>query len=185
MNLSLQSIARGQIPVKVGTLPSRPRIRRELQRRGFRVNAKKVYRLLRKDNLLCASANSYDRVEFTTESNHGLQVYPNRAAGGADITYIRLEGEFIYLAVILDAYSRRGIGWALDRTLEATLTIEALQMALRRRKPAPGLVHHFDRGVQYASRDYTGLLQANGIVLSMSRKGNPWDTRPASRLSRH
>ncbi len=160
----------------------RPRITRELRRHGFRVNAKRVYRLLREDNLLCVRKRKF---VVTTDSNHGLQVYPNLAAGMvltridqlwlADITYIRLEVEFVYLAVILDAYSRRGIGWALDRTLEATLTIEALQMALQQRKPAPGLVHHSDRGVQYASSDYTGLLHANGIVVSMSRKGNPWD----------
>jgi transposase InsO family protein len=93
----------------------------------------------------------------------------------ADITYIRLETEFVYLAVILDAFSRRVIGWALDRTLEDDLTITALQMALRRRSPVPGLVHHSDRGVQYASRDYTGLLKENGVEISMSRKGNPYD----------
>src|SRR4051812_8836990 len=83
--------------------------------------------------------------------------------------------EFVYLAVVLDAFSRKVIGWALDRTLEATLTIEALQMALRTRKPAPGLVHHSDRGVQYASGDYTDLLKAHGIQISMSHCGNPYD----------
>ncbi len=93
----------------------------------------------------------------------------------ADITYIRLEWEFVYLAVILDAFSRRVIGWALDRTLEASLTLDTLYMALAQRRPALGLVHHSDRGVQYASRDYTDLLKANGIVISMSRRGNPYD----------
>src|SRR5206468_2966829 len=93
----------------------------------------------------------------------------------ADITYIRLELEFVYLAVILDAFSRREIGWALARTLEAALTLEALRMALARRRPAPGLVHHSDRGVQYASRAYTQLLHDHGIQISMSRKANPWD----------
>lgn len=122
----------------------RPRITRELRRHGFRVNAKKVYRLLREDNLLCVRKRKF---VVTTDSNHGLQVYPNLAAGMvltridqlwlADITYIRLEVEFVYLAVILDAYSRLGIGWALNRTLEATLTIEALHMALRRESPLP------------------------------------------------
>jgi transposase InsO family protein len=87
----------------------------------------------------------------------------------------RKDTEFVYLAVILDAFSRKVIGWALDRTLEATLTIEALQMALRTRKPAPGLVHHSDRGVQYASGDYTDLLKAHGIQISMSRRSNPYD----------
>jgi putative transposase len=93
----------------------------------------------------------------------------------ADLTYIRLEWEFVYLAAILDAFSRRVIGWALDRTLEAELTLQALQMPFKRRGPAPGLVHHPDRGVQYASRDYTQLLQEHGIRISMSRKANPWD----------
>src|SRR5690349_1808962 len=93
----------------------------------------------------------------------------------ADITYIRLELEFVYRAVILDAFSRRVIGWALDRTLEAELTLQALRRALARRRPVPGLVHHSDRGVQYASRDSTQLLHTHGIQISMSRKGNPWD----------
>ena len=121
----------------------------------------------------------------TTDSGHGRTVYPNLAAETvltgvdqlwrADITYIRLELEFVYLAVILDAYSRRVIGWALDRTLEAGLAVAALQMALRRRTPSPELVHHSDRGVQYASKDYTDLLKEHRIRISMSRKGNPWD----------
>jgi putative transposase len=93
----------------------------------------------------------------------------------ADITYIRLREEFVYLAVILDAFSRRVIGWALDRTLEDKLTVAALQMALSRRAVQPGLVHHSDRGSQYASGDYTDRLEAHGIGISMSRKGNPWD----------
>jgi putative transposase len=89
--------------------------------------------------------------------------------------YIRLLLEFVYLAVILDAFSRRVIGWALERTLEDELTLEALRMALKRRKPAAGLVHHSDRGVQYASRDYTTLLLEHGVRISMSRRGNPYD----------
>ena len=93
----------------------------------------------------------------------------------ADITYIRLLVEFVYLAVILDAFSRRVIGWALEHTLEDELTLQALRMALKRRKPAAGLVHHSDRGVQYASRDYTTLLIEHGIRISMSRRGNPYD----------
>ncbi len=93
----------------------------------------------------------------------------------ADITYIRLQVEFIYLAVILDAFSRRVIGWALGRTLEAELATAALQMALQERKPKPGLVHHSDRGVQYASLQYTTLLKEHNAQISMSRKGNPYD----------
>ena len=93
----------------------------------------------------------------------------------ADITYIRLRTEFVYLAVVLDAFSRRVIGWALGRTLAAELAVTALRMALSERQPAPGLVHHSDRGVQYACSDYTDLLKKHGITISMSRKGNPYD----------
>jgi len=159
-----------------------PRMTAELKRRGWAVNHKRVYRLMREDNLLCLRRRKF---VLTTDSDHGLPVYPNLAGDlvltgldqlwVADITYIRLELEFVYLAVILDAFSRRQVGWALDRTLEAALTLEALRMALARRRPAPGLVHHSDRGVQYASRDYTQLLHNHGIRISMSRKANPWD----------
>ena len=160
----------------------RPRITKELRRRGWRVNPKRVYRLMREDNLLCVRRR---RFVVTTDSNHTRKVYPNLARNmiltdtdqlwRADITYIRLRDEFVFLAVILDAYSRRVIGWALDRTMEDSLTLAALRMALSRRVVGAGLVHHSDRGSQYASTDYTDLLQANGIEISMSRKGNPWD----------
>jgi transposase InsO family protein len=158
------------------------RVVRELDERGFGVNRKKVQRLMREDNLLCLRKR---RFAVTTDSNHALPVYPNLARDmvltgidqlwRADITYVRLETEFVYLAVVLDAFSRKVVGWALGRTLEATLAIEALEMALETRRPAAGLVHHSDRGVQYASGDYTGLLKANGVEISMSRSGNPYD----------
>jgi putative transposase len=161
----------------------RPRITAELKRRGWKVNHKRVARILREDNLLCLRRKEF--VVTTTDSNHGLAVYPNLAADleptgidqlwVADITYIRLETECVYLAVVLDAYSRRVIGWALDRTLEAELAMAALQMAFRRRSPPEGLTHHSDRGVQYASHAYTRLLQDHGVQISMSRKGNPYD----------
>jgi putative transposase len=160
----------------------RPRITAELRRRGWRVNPKRVYRLLRKDNLLCVRKRKF---VVTTDSNHGRKVYPNLAAGmvltgidqlwRADITYVRLREEFVFLAVILDAFSRRVIGWALDRNMEDGLTLTALRMALSQRSIQPGLVHHSDRGSQYASNDYIDLLKAHGIEISMSRKGNPWD----------
>lgn len=163
-----------------------PRMTEELKRRGWAVNHKRVYRLMREDNLLCLRRRKF---VVTTDSAHHLPVYPNLAREMtlmgldqlwmADITYIRLRAEFVYLAVILDAYSRRVIGWALDRTLEDALTLRALRMALDRRRPVPGLVHHSDRGVQYASSDYTDLLRAHGIVISMSRKGNPYDNAKA------
>ena len=160
----------------------RPRVTAELRRRGWTVNPKRVYRLLREDNLLCVRKRKF---VATTDSNHGRKVYPNLAAGmvltgvdqlwRADITYIRLRDEFVFLAVILDAFSRRAIGWALDRHMEDELTLTALRMAIEQRGVALGLVHHSDRGSQYASNDYTDLLKASGIEISMSRKGNPWD----------
>jgi putative transposase len=160
----------------------RPRITAELRRQGWTVNPKLVYRLMREDNLLCVRKRKF---VVTTDSNHTRKVYPNLARAmiltatdqlwRADITYIRLRDEFVFLAVILDAYSRRVIGWALDRTMEDSLTLTALRMALSRRVVEAGLVHHSDRGSQYASNDYTDLLEANGILVSMSRKGNPWD----------
>lgn len=160
----------------------RRRITAELRRRGWRVNPKRVYRLMREDNLLCVRRRKF---LVTTDSNHSRRIYPNLARKmvltgmdqlwRADITYVRLREEFVFLAVILDAYSRRVIGWALDRTLEDELTLAALRMALSRRLVEAGLVHHSDRGSQYASNDYTDLLKANGIEISMSRKGNPWD----------
>ncbi len=159
-----------------------PRITAELKRRGWEVNHKRVYRIMREDNLLCLRRRKY---VVTTNSHHNRPVFPNLAGTMvltginqlwvADITYIRLETEFVYLAVVLDAFSRRVVGGALDRTLEGELTLTALRMALQCRLPAPGLVHHSDRGVQYAAQDYTDLLKNNGINISMSRKGNPYD----------
>lgn len=158
------------------------RITAELRRRGWQVNHKRVRRIMREDNLLCLRRRKF---VVTTNSQHDRSVYPNLTGElvltdinqlwVADITYVRLEIEFIYLAVVLDAYSRRVIGWELDGTLEDDLTMAALRMALRERKPAPGLVHHSDRGIQYASGDYTDLLQKHQIRISMSRKGNPYD----------
>ena len=160
----------------------RPRITEELRRQGWKVNPKRVHRLLREDNLLCIRKRKF---VVTTNSNHGRRIYPNLARQitptgvdqlwVADITYVRLLEEFVFVAVILDAFSRRVIGWALDRTMEDELTLTALRMAVARRTVGPGLVHHSDRGSQYASQDYTGLLQQHGIRISMSRKGNPWD----------
>jgi transposase InsO family protein len=160
----------------------RPRMTEELHRRGWQVGPNRVYRIMREDNLLCLRRR---RFVVTTDSNHDRPVYPNLAREMmltdidqlwvAVITYIRLALEFVYLAVILDAYSRRVIGWAIDRSLEDELTIAALRMALERRLPPPGLVHHSDRGVQYASQDYTDLLKSRAITISMSRKGNPFD----------
>jgi transposase InsO family protein len=160
----------------------RPRITAELRRQGWEVNPKRVYRLLREDNLLCVRKRKF---VVTTDSKHGRKVYPNLAQEMAltgidqlwvaDITYIRLQSEFVYLAVVIDAYSRRVIGWALDRTMEDDLTLGALRKALELRRPAPGVVHHSDRGSQYASGDYTDLLKAHGCQVSMSHKASPWE----------
>ena len=160
----------------------RRRVTAELRRRGWTVNAKKVYRLMGEDNLLCVRRRKFI---VTTNSNHGRKIYPNLAGEMvltamdqlwiADITYIRLREEFVFLAVILDAFSRRVIGWALDRTMEDSLTLTALRLALSRRAVTKGLIHHSDRGSQYASGDYTKLLEDNEIDISMSRKANPWD----------
>jgi putative transposase len=158
------------------------RMTAELRRRGWTVNHKRVRRIMREDNLLCLRRRKF---VVTTDSNHHRPVYPNLAAElvltglnqlwVADITYIRLETEFVYLAVVIDAFSRRVIGWALDRTVEDDLTLTALRMALEARRPSPGLVHHSDRGSQYASGDYTDLLQAHGCQISMSHKASPWE----------
>jgi len=160
----------------------RRRITAELRAGGWEVNHKRVNRIMREDNLLCLRRRKF---VVTTDSDHNHRIYRNVAAEMkltglnqlwvADITYIRLETEFVYLAVILDAFSRRVVGWALDRTLEAKLAIQALRQAVGQRCPQPGLVHHSDRGVQYACGDYTDVLKAHGITISMSRRGNPYD----------
>ena len=158
------------------------RISAELQRRGMRVNHKRVVRLMREDNLL---AIRHRRYVITTDSRHEREVYLNLAArmrlSGpnqlwvADLTYIRLQKEFVYLAVILDKWSRRVVGWALDRTLAARLAVAALDRAIEARHPQPGLVHHSDRGIQYASEEYVSLLGKHQMTPSMSRPANPYD----------
>jgi transposase InsO family protein len=167
------------------------RVTAELRRRGHAVNHKRVLRLMREDNLLCLRRRAW---VATTDSGHALPVYPNLAREMtptalnqlwvADITYVRLLREFIYLAVILDAFSRRCIGWALEAYLDAELALAALRMALATREVEPGLVHHSDRGVQYASAEYTELLHASGIRVSMSRRGNPYDNARCERFMR-
>ncbi len=162
------------------------RITAELHRAGLRVNHKRVLRLMREDNLLCLRTRPF---VHTTNSAHDFPVYPNlvptlevtglNQLWIADITYVRLRLEFIYLAVVLDAFSRRCIGWCLDRHLQVALTLTALRIALADRPAVPGLVHHSDRGVQYAAHAYTDLLAEHGIQISMSRRGNPYDNAQA------
>ena len=158
------------------------RISAELHRRGMQVNHKRVVRIMREDNLLGIQPK---RFVVTTKSDHKFEVYLNLASRiklrginqlwVADITYIRLKAEFVYLAVILDGFSRRVVGWALDRTLAARLTVGALEQAIEKRRPEPGLVHHSDRGFQYACGEYVGILEKYGMVPSMSRPANPYD----------
>jgi transposase InsO family protein len=164
------------------------RIAAQLRRDGLVANHKRVLRLMRRDNLLCLRRRPF--VPVTTDSRHQWRVVPNLARGlvptgldqlwVADITYVRLAEEFAFLAVLLDAFSRRVIGWALDIHLRASLATTALQMAIAARRPTPGsLIHHSDRGVQYACGEYTVLLAAHDIQPSMSRVGNPYDNARA------
>jgi len=163
------------------------RVSAELRRRGHVVNRKRVARLMREDNLLAVQPQAF---VVTTDSDHDLEVYLNLASRMkltgvnqlwvADITYIRLKQEWVYLAVILDAFSRKVVGWELDRNLTARLPIAALEKAIADRRPPPGVVHHSDRGVQYASGDYVALLRKHGMIPSMSRPANPYDKAYAS-----
>ncbi len=158
------------------------RITAELRRRGMPVNHKRVLRMMREDNLLAVQPRAF---VVTTDSDHGFEVYLNLAGRMtltgidqlwvADITYIRLKAEFVYLAVILDGFSRRVVGWSLERTLTARLAIAALDQAIAERQPLPGLVHHSDRGVQYACAEYVAVLKKHGMIPSMSRPANPYD----------
>ena len=158
------------------------RINAELRRRGMLVNHKRVLRILREDNLLAVQPRAF---VVTTDSDHEFEVYLNLASRMrltgmnqlwvADITYIRLKKEFVYLAVVLDAFSRKVVGWALERTLASRLPIAALEQAIAQRQLPPGLVHHSDRGVQYASGDYVQILRKHQMIPSMSRPANPYD----------
>jgi transposase InsO family protein len=162
------------------------RVTAALNQRDWVVNRKRVLRLMRADNLLALRKRRY---VLTTDSRHPFAIYPNLVprlvVNGinqlwvADITYIRLRETFLYLAVILDAHSRKAVGWELGDTLEASLAIAALRHALADRPIEPGMVHHSDRGVQYASKDYVALLESHGFLISMSRTGNPYDNAKA------
>ena len=163
-----------------------------LKRSGWLVNHKRVQRLRAEDNLLCVPKQAFRPA--TTDSRHRFVVYPNLARRLvptavnqlwiADITYVRLSEAFIYLAVVLDAFSRRVIGWGLADHLRASLALDALEMALGARQALAGLVHHSDRGVQYACGDYIQRLERAGIQPSMSRPGCPWDNAMAERFMR-
>ena len=170
------------------------RVTAQLQRDGWAVNHKRVLRLMRESGLLCRQRRRWVR---TTNSEHGLAVYPNllsqrgwrrltapNQAWVADLTYIRLSREFCYLAVLLDAYSRRVVGWELSRSLEATVALLALERALTTRQPAPGWIHHSDQGVQYACGDYVNRVQGAGGRVSMAAKGTPRENAQAESFIR-
>jgi transposase InsO family protein len=158
------------------------RVSAELRRSGMQVNHKRVLRIMREDNLLAIRDRKYI---VTTDSRHEQQVCLNIAQRltitginqlwVADLTYIRLLGEFVFLAVVIDRFSRKAVGWALDRTLRARVAVRALEQAVANRRPPAGLVHHSDRGIQYACADYCKVLEAAGMVASMSRPANPYD----------
>ena len=158
------------------------RVRQELVDRGIIVSHRRVLRIMREDNLLAVQPRAF---VSTTDSRHDFEVSLNLARRMkvtglnqlwvADLTYIRLQRQFVFLAVLLDAFSRKVIGWALGARMNAELCLKALRQALAERQPLPGLVHHSDRGIQYASQDYVALLQQHHILSSMSRTGNPWD----------
>jgi transposase InsO family protein len=160
----------------------RPRVTHTLRQRGMVVNHKRVGRIMQEDNLLAIRRRKFI---LTTDSRHDYPVYLNLAArmtlSGinqlwiADVTYIRLRGEFVYLAVVLDRYSRKVIGWAVGRKFTTELVLRALQHAVAQRRPPAGVVHHSDRGVQYCAREYTDALEANQMTGSMSRPANPYD----------
>jgi putative transposase len=158
------------------------RIAALLRQQGWIVNTKRVRRLMNEDGLLAIRRRKF---VATTDSDHGMRIYPNLAGSleladldqlwVSDLTYIRLGEEFVFLAVVLDAYSRRVIGWAVGESLTSQLALMALELAIEGRKPKPGLVHHSDRGSQYASHLYTGKLESIGALASMSRPGRPWE----------
>jgi putative transposase len=162
------------------------RVTQELHRRGNPVNHKKVHRIMRERGLLKKPKRRWVR---TTDSNHGHRVYPNliqnlavtgpNQVWAADITYIAIRNAFVYLAAILDLFARRVVGYAVSRNINTALCLEALQMAIADRRPPEGIVHHSDRGVQYASHDYVEELLKHGFRISMSRKGNPYDNAAA------
>jgi putative transposase len=167
------------------------RVSAELRRRGWGVNHKRVLRIMREQSLLCQLQR---RFKVTTDSAHSLKRYSNLLKDVvlkgpdqgwiSDITYVRLPTTFCYLAAILDAYSRLCVGWSLCRWIDTSLTLSALEMALVSRRPAPGLIHHSDQGVQYASSEYVARLEEVGAQISMAAVGNPYENAKAESFFR-
>lgn len=162
------------------------RMTAQLHREGISVNHKKVSRIMREKGL---KAKQTRRHVKTTDSNHPYPVFPNLIKNQqvtainqiwvADITYIRILTAFVYLAVILDLFSRKAIGYAISRNIDTALSLEALRMAIQARNPLAGVIHHSDQGVQYAAHDYIDELKDHKFRISMSRKGNPYDNATA------
>ncbi len=158
------------------------RVTEQLKRDGWLINHKRVLRLMRESDLLCRVKRRWTK---TTDSKHGFPRYPNLIKGTnisrlnqvwlSDITYIRIRTGFVYLAAVLDAFSRRVIGYAISARLDSSLTLEALHMAIAGRRLDPGAIHHSDQGVQYASTEYVGELKRHGFSISMARRGNPYE----------
>lgn len=164
---------------------------RYLDRSGVRVGERKLRRIMKKYDLHARIKRAFVR---TTDSNHSHRAFPNLLPGRtvmgldevwtADLTYIRIENGFVYLAIILDLYSRRVIGWHVSKRIDGDLAVAALKMAIERRKPKPGCIHHSDRGVQYLCGDYVELLKTHGFWISNSAKGNPYDNAWTERFMR-
>lgn len=162
------------------------RVTAQLQREGLAVNHKRVQRIMQEGELICKIKK---RWVVTTDSNHPYPIAPNLLKGAeitgvnqawvSDITYIRILTAFVYLAVILDVFSRKVVGWAISMRIDTELTRAALRMAIETRCPPRGCIHHSDRGVQYAAHEYVDDLKAAGFLISMSRKGNPYDNAQA------
>lgn len=184
---------RGKIEEIQAELPEsgyRP-VEKYLKKRGIRVGERRIRRVMRKYSLHARLKRAF---RVTTDSNHSHRVHPNHVQGmhlsgtnqvwGADLTYIRIDNGFVYLAVIMDLFSRKIIGWAISKRIDGDLALSALRMAIRRRQPPPGVIHHSDRGVQYLCREYTEELAQHGFIGSNSRKGNPYDNAFVERLMR-
>lgn len=166
-------------------------VERYLKRKGFHVGERRIRRVMRRFSMHARLKRAF---VATTNSNHSKTVYPNHIAGmtltgsnqvwAADITYIRIDNGFVYLAVIVDLFSRKIVGWSVSKNIDGELTLAALQMAITRRNPPKGVIHHSDRGVQYLCENYVAELKEHGFIISNSRKGNPYDNAFAERIMR-
>lgn len=187
--LALRRRMKELFTVSRGSLGSRTMMK-NLNQEGFEIGRDRTRRLMKRLKLTVRQKRKY---KVTTDSKHNLAVAKNvlnrefcpsapNHAWGTDITYLWTQQGWIYLAVVIDLYSRRVVGWSMDRRMKKALVIRALMMAVNLRKPPPGLIHHSDRGSQYASHDYQKLLKQHGMICSMSRKGNCWDNAPIERF---